>query len=363
MVRRNFKPSRLAVALKMIKSFAVKKIEIDPKDRMMLTAFGSKSHKLCDFTNDPATLIESFKNIEISGRGELEDGIAFAIQNLVKEIRKIGGKVPRILVVSDDRLEVMGARLEKMAKLAKGLGIFIDIAHIGTQEKPTLLKQLAQLTGGDYGYFNNEKALINAGAGFASKKELQADTYFAKDDKKEPPLISEVAVELRKPGLGELRDLMHGKKIEKCQICYQERCPTCKAHFYSCGRYCPNCSRPIHLHCATLWAQKSPEAKENIFRCPNCYFLLRVPKSVMKLMDQSHEHDEEEQETKTTKMVRVPDEQVAGIDESCSFCHNIFTGEEPVFKCQTCGTYYHEKCLGDMYTQLGACRSCGLKII
>jgi len=365
MVRRDFKPSRLVVALKTIKNFVEQKLAIDPKDRTCLATFGSKTQRICDFTNDPSEVVQSFAKVELSGQGEIEEGLAFAIQQLVKEIRKIGGKVARILVITDDRRPDMGERLEKIGKLAKGLGIFIDVALIGNPKKNTYLKQLSQLTDGEYAYFNHEKALVNAGTGYASKKQLQAENYLAKTENKPPPLVSEVAVELRKPNLGELKDLMRGTKIEKCQICYQEKCPKCSAHFYSCGRYCPNCGRPIHLHCATMWAQKSPEAGENIFRCPNCYFLLRVPKSVVKLMDQTPETatpDGPVQE-KTTKMVRVTEDKVANIDESCSSCRNIFTPDQPVFRCQSCGAHYHEKCLEEMYKTKHACRSCGIKII
>ncbi|OLS15918.1 MAG: hypothetical protein RBG13Loki_0458 [Promethearchaeota archaeon CR_4] len=365
MMRRDFKPSRLVVALKTIKKFVEQKIAIDPKDRTCLATYGSKTQKICDFTNDPATMIESFRNIEISGQGEIEEGFAFAIQQLVKEIRKIGGKVPRIFVVTDERRIDMGDRMDKIGKLAKGLGIFIDVAQIGNPKKETYLKQLSHLTSGEYAYFNNEKALGNAGTGYASKKQSQGESYVAKIEKKPPPLVSEVAVELRKPNLGELKDLMRGIKIEKCQICYQEKCPKCSAHFFSCGRYCPSCGRPIHMHCATMWAQKSPETAENVFRCPNCYFLLRVPKSVVKLMNQNAEPvtNNTPAQEKTTKMMRVPDATIANIDESCGGCHNIFTKDQPVFRCQACGVHYHEKCLEEMYKTIHACRSCGMKIV
>ncbi len=365
MVRKDFKPNRLVVALKTIKNFVEQKQVIDPKDRTCLATYGSKTQKLSDFTNDPAAIIDSFKNIEISGQGEIEEGLAFAIQQLVKEIRKIGGKVPRIFVITDDQRTEMGERLEKIGKLAKGLGIFIDVAHMGNPKKETCMKKLTKLTDGEYAYFNNEKALINAGTGYASKKQLQNESYVAKTEKKPPPLVNEVAVELRKPNLGELKDLMRGEKIEKCQICYQEKCPKCSAHFYSCGRYCPACGRPIHLHCATMWAQKSPEAGENIFRCPNCYFLLRVPKSVVKLMDQEPggAPSPTAGPDKTTKMARVPDEKVGSIDESCASCRNIFSADQVAFRCQTCGAHYHEKCLEDMYKSMHACRACGAKIV
>ncbi len=66
---------------------------------------------------------------------------------------------------------------------------------------------------------------------------------------------------------------------------------------------------------------------------------------------------------KTTKMVRVPDEKIGNIDESCASCRNIFGTDQAVFRCQNCGAHYHEKCLEEMYKTMHSCRACGMKIV
>ena len=172
MLRKDFKPSRLAVELQAAKNFIQSKLSIDMKDRISIISFGDTTKRLIDFTFDGNKLLSSLKKIQISGKGVLHEGIAFALQVLVEEMRKIGGKTSRILIITDDKLEVDTSRLEKMINIAKGLGVYIDTCQLGgIQEHGKLsLKRIAQLTRGEYNYFNNSKELSDGIKAFASKK-------------------------------------------------------------------------------------------------------------------------------------------------------------------------------------------------
>ena len=97
MLRKDFKPSRLRVQLEAAKNFIKSKLSIDMKDRISVITFGNTTKKLIDFAFEEDKLIESLRKIQISGQGFLHEGIAFALQILVEEMRKIGGKIPRIL--------------------------------------------------------------------------------------------------------------------------------------------------------------------------------------------------------------------------------------------------------------------------
>lgn len=365
------KSSRIRVAQKIIEVFAQTKFSIDPKDNISVVIFGSRTKKLNDLTNSIDSIKSSIEKFEIMGRSHLEDGFAFAMQLLVKEIQKLGGKVTRILLITDNSKIKMTERLDKMAKLSKGLGLFIDIIQIGTSEnvENSVLKKIALTTNGDYAYFNNFKALLRGAEGFASKKITQeSEDYFdPKKESKVPKLISEVAVDLRRPSINEIREMMKEKTDYKCQICYQNNCPTCRSAFYTCGRFCPSCSRPIHLHCASQWAERSEFPEKNIFRCPFCYFLLRIPKSVQKLMSVTGGQsikvvEDNDVSGKPIKMIRIPDDRIDKIDDACSYCNNIFTKNEKVFQCNGCNSYYHENCLKEVYDEFKACRVCGGKI-
>ncbi len=373
MLRKDFKPNRLNIALQATKNFIESKFAIDPKDRIAIITFGDSSKKLSAFSIDQDKLIESMKNLEISGVGIIEDALAFSLQLLVEEMRKIGGKVQRIVIISDDKLKTDMTRVMKLVKVAKGLGIFIDACQLGkTQEyKESALKKIAQGSGGEYGFFTNSKAVIQAGKAFASKKTIKEPDYFSPNKKVEaPPLISEIAMQLRRPTVMEIRSMMAGGRgQEKCQICHSVKAPATSADFYSEGRYCPSCDRAMHLSCAAQWAKKS-EYKENIFRCPFCYFLLEVPQVMMKLIgeklgektDGSQRIKILDEDDKVTKMIEIAPNEVSKIDASCVYCNSIFLEDFKVLRCEKCGSYYHEPCLQKVFNELKSCRFCGARI-
>ncbi|MFX1567386.1 MAG: VWA domain-containing protein [Promethearchaeota archaeon] len=373
MLRKDFKPSRLKVQIEAAKNFIKSKLSIDMKDRISIITFGNTTKKLIDFAFEEHKLIESLKKVQISGQGFLHEGIAFALQILVEEMRKIGGKIPRIFIITDNKLNIDVNKLSKMVEIAKGLGVFIDACQLGGKQdyEEFSLKRITQKTGGDYGYFNNSKALIFAGKEFASKKDMRGSTdYFSPEKKKDiAPLVSEIALPLRRPTLLDIRLMMGGSSRgqQKCQICHSIKAVVTGADFFSEGRYCPSCDRAMHLSCAAMWAKKT-EYKENVFRCPFCFFLLELPRAALKLVKEKTEELSEikiieEDEIFETEFSLIPDEKIDEIDASCSYCHNIFLGDFKVYQCENCKSYYHEPCFQKMYKEIKACRYCGAKII
>ncbi|MFX0138664.1 MAG: VWA domain-containing protein, partial [Candidatus Hodarchaeota archaeon] len=209
MLRKDFKPSRLVVELQAAKNFIQSKLSIDMKDRISIITFGDVTKKLINFAFEEQKLIESLKKVQISGQGFLHEGIAFALQVLVEEVRKVGGKTPRIFIITDNKLNIDEIKLEKIVKISKGLGVYIDVCQLGgTQDYgKNSLKRITQSTGGEYGYYNNSKDLINAGKVFASKKSvIETTDYFSPDKKDEiAPLVNEIALPLRRPSLSEIQ--------------------------------------------------------------------------------------------------------------------------------------------------------------
>ncbi|MFX1461500.1 MAG: VWA domain-containing protein [Promethearchaeota archaeon] len=370
MLRKDFKPNRLAVELETTKYFIQSKLSYDMKDRISIITFGEITRKLIDFAFEENKLIQSLKKIQISGQGILHEGIAFALQILVEEMRKVGGRVPRIIIITDNKLIFDITKLEKIVNIAKGLGVFIDACQFsGTQDYGKYsLKRMTQSTNGEYGFYNNSKALINAGSIFAMKKDVkETSDYFSPVNKdKIAPLVSEIALPLKRPTLLELRHIITGKfqTQEKCQICHSAKSAVTGADFFSEGRYCPNCDRSMHLSCAAMWAKKT-EYKENVFRCPFCFFLLEISPAALKLIKDKEDLMQEikiVEEDSETKMLLISNQEIEQIDASCSYCHSIFLGDFKVFKCEKCNSYYHEPCLQKMSKELKACRYCGAKI-
>ena len=373
MLRKDFKPSRLAVELQTAKNFIQSKLSTDMKDRISIITFGNTTQKLIGFAFEEEKLIESLKRVQISGRGYLHEGIAFALQILVEEMRKIGGKIPRIFIITDNKLNTDHNKLVKIIEIAKGLGVFLDACQLGGKQEygENSLKRITQKTGGEYGYFNNSKELISAGKAFASKKDVKDGIDYFSPDKKDTiaPLVSEIALPLRRPTLLDIRLMIGGmnRGQEKCQICHSVKAAVTGADFFSEGRFCPNCDRAMHLSCAAMWAKKT-EYSENVFRCPFCFFLLELPTAALKLVKDKTELSQgiiivDEDEQIETKMRLIADEKINHINASCSYCHSIFLGDFKVYQCENCNAYYHEPCLQKMKKEIKACRYCGAKII
>ncbi|MBN1214429.1 MAG: VWA domain-containing protein [Candidatus Lokiarchaeota archaeon] len=372
MLRSDFKPNRITIAKRMVSNLIENKFLIDPKDRISILSFGKTIQKLSPFSNDVTSLKKSLEYIHISGKGVLHDALSFALQILVEEMRKIGGKVTRIIIISDNKME-LNDKIEKIIEITKGLGIFIDTCQLGLSQdfKNNILRRISKITGGEFGFFSNSKAIINAGKTFASKKILKkASDYFSPYKKKElPPLLNEISLPLRRPTIMEIRMMMKNQEIgqDKCQICHSNKSPLTSTDFFSEGRYCPSCERPMHLSCAALWAKKT-EYENNVFRCPFCYFLLRVPPSMTKIIKDYEEKTQkikilDETEKKTTKLIYINKHKIEGINASCSYCHSIFLGDYDVFQCETCKSFYHKPCLEKMYKEIKACRYCGNQIV
>ncbi len=372
MYRKDFKPNRLTVALETAKCFIENKLIIDPKDRISIIQSGISSKKLTSITYNSEYLINSLKKVKIMGRGVLHEAIAFSLHVLIGEMQRIGGKIPRIFIISDNKSDSnFEEDILKISNIAKGLGVFIDTCQIGHSpgSKVNNLKKIAQITNGEYGYFNNIKALINAGKSFASKKDIKKpnDYYSPEKDSEIAPLISQIALPLRRPTVLEFRSMMAegNKGQEKCQICHSTKASSTGADFYSEGRYCPSCNRPMHFSCAAMWAAQSPFETQNVFRCPFCYFLLKIPDSVIKLVSETKKEIQKIRiiDENQTKMVKLPENEVEQIYASCSYCNSIFLGEVNVYQCEKCSSYYHEPCLEKMHEEIKACRYCGASIV
>ncbi|MHA1680191.1 MAG: VWA domain-containing protein [Promethearchaeota archaeon] len=362
-LRRDFKPSRLRVVVRSLVDFIPRKFMIDPNDRISIVTFGEKAHKLHDFSGDKESLIDSLSKIEISEKSDVCDGLALSMQMLATEIRKIGGKVVRIILFSDDRLGIMSDRLIKLTNAAKGLGIFIDSLVVGEAPRPStntsVLKKLSLMTGGDYAFFKNEQAFLKAAVGLSSKKDLNdLSGYWASQEKEmnSAPLLAEIAVDLRRPEINEIQEMIAEPNKIKCNICYKAN----DGHGapYATIRFCPSCGRPMHLSCSSEWAKNSSNGSGDVFRCPFCYFLLRVPAS-FKVVSQAKSSSKDE---KSARFSLVPKEDIESIDSSCGNCHVIFLGEYDVYKCGNCGTYYHKPCVKEIQEKYHACRICGSTI-
>jgi hypothetical protein len=365
MLRTDFQPSRFAVTVRATAELLKKKFEIDANDRICLVTFGSKARKLSEFSSKANQLIPALSTIEAGGNSDIGEGLALAIQLIASEMRKIGGKVVRILLFSDDRLGSMSNQLIKLANAAKGLGIFIDCLVAGSPRRGanfSVMKNIASITGGDFAYFSNDNAYYKAIVGLSSKKDLNDATGYAEAQEKvrTAPLLAEIAVELRRPNLNEIQEMIANPQKTKCNICYKSESQGRPA--YATMRYCPSCMRPMHISCTIQWARNSPDAREDVFRCPFCYFLIKNSGAAILKGTGMGASKKGQGPAGATQFAMIPRKNISEIDGSCGNCRNIFLGEYDVYQCESCKTYYHKPCVKEIDQKFGGCRICGKQI-
>lgn len=369
MFRRDFEPSRIKVVKNALKEFVQIKSQIDDRDRFALVTFSSEAKVRLDMTNNVDEVHNAIDSITIKGTTGLGEGLAVGIQLIVKEIQQVGAKVYRMVLISDGKPWVSTINPLNMTKIAAGLKLSIDtigLFELGIAYQESILEKISRETNGEYVRVYDTASLRESLSNISKKKEIPYSASREQIESTTALFLESIAGELLSPAdLSETQEhlihLLLGKQKDKCIICFQDVCPVCHGPFFTCGRYCPNCKSPMHLHCSAKWAEAT--SKETTFRCTRCFFLLKVPKSISKVEkfrgSRPRILDEGAQEVTHFELIKKESDEL--LNSVCPICHMIFEAP-PAYHCKTCSTYYHPKCLDKYLQNEMSCRVCGKKI-
>lgn len=379
MFKKDFPPNRLTCCTNAIKTLISKRFDLDSLSTFAIVKFSDKAEKIIDFTSSTYidNLNKALDSLACSGYSALGDGLALGIKTVIAEMRKIGAKPPRILLVSDGKIMKTIVDPLKMARLAQGLNIKIDTFLVGEIGQVNMLKKLSDITKGRYFYNSDSESLIR------SAQEIADDNYKRYGSSKE--VISENPAFLRKIAADLLRvqDLTKDQKqrakqirgevdFKKCSICFSDKNPYTKGSFYVTGRYCPNCTTPFHIHCLAGWADSQKDhiiKRSGTARCPHCFYLLRIPTEVtqiQKLRILSRGNKEEPVKRPEILPAKyIEDVALLGEDalfSACPVCHLIFEKGQRAVQCGNleCNALYHEDCFKKLKD--GHCRNCDVKL-
>jgi hypothetical protein len=361
------------------KTLIKERFNLDTLSAFSIIKYSDKPKKITEFITSffENTLIEALNNLKCGGYSAMGDALALSIKTLIAELRKIGAKSPRIVLISDGNYIRTVADPLKMARLAQGLNIRIDSFGIGNTRPDNILKKISDITGGRYIYNNNYESLNR------SAKEIADDNYKTYGTGKEtlienPAFLRKIAADLLR-----VQDLtkdqeQRAKQIrgevdfKKCSICFSDQNPYTKGSFYITGRYCPNCTTPFHIHCLAAWAdsQKNHQVKRSgTARCPHCFYLLKIPIEVTQIQKlRVLTKGLKEETTKKPEIMPAKYIQDVGLlgDEAlfnaCPVCHLIFEKGQSVVQCGNlqCNALYHEECFKKL--KEGHCRKCDTKL-
>lgn len=375
MYRKDYAPSRLEASKRAIQALVSARLKDDPSTSFAIITISDKPKVLLDFNSTEATIHEELENLEFKGKSALGDTIATGIQKLIIELRKVGAKVPRILVVSDGNYTKTSIDPLKMANLASKLNIKIDTFRLGEVSHLNLLKRLSDITEGQYFYSNDTETMI-ASARKLADSNIKDYTQSIKTAIENPAFLRKIAASLiRTQDLTTdqeetIKQIRGEAEYKKCTICFKEDSPYTQGTFYTEGRYCPQCSTPMHLSCAAQYAKSAKDEKtkeSGTFRCPHCFYLLKIPtdiQQITKLQELRKPMKSSGQKANSFYVKKQPVEQLGeeAMYNACPVCHTIFDEGQEVIKCANpdCNTIYHTSCFQKLINS--SCQNCGSEL-
>ncbi|MBY9005925.1 MAG: hypothetical protein KGD63_04125 [Candidatus Lokiarchaeota archaeon] len=250
--------------------FMKDKKEVDGSDRFNFIIFQNHGPSYLDhFTFDPKYIIKSLKSSEKRiVKANIAGGIFVAITFIIDVFKKISDKVFRLIILTDDGAYKIPYQyitiLEDLIDKVKDMPFFIDVIRLNSfdlQEKGNLRK-LAQQTKGKLHDINDIKELNSVFSSLSKKKLVQVPGYYGKKNAKTIP-------ERNIPFYANLADdPTEYKGKGTCAICFQG------------GNNemikCPSCDIIIHKRCGAQWAKMSSIGISYVFRCHNCFNLLKL---------------------------------------------------------------------------------------
>lgn len=385
MARRDILPNRFLACKHALLQFVRKKIAMSTQHRIGTVVYAEKAQKSVFFTNELPALENSISSAAIGGKvSYLGAAIALGIQMHVDMLRQISGKVSRMLLLSDGRFSKNTAMDPlQMAKLAQGLGIQIDVVGVGTEDNDHALQQIAKVSNGEYKNVTDLDELKIILDNIAKILPETTRDYL----KSKKPLLSDLAGELvaeddMTPAQKVMIEQMSDNERHKCLICFKSDCQICKQPFSVCGRHCPNCGYPLHLDCAAQWALSDKKAgSSNVFRCPHCFYLLKVPASRIQKGEDIQLQAKSRQPVRAVqeKKAAIAPQEKRGVElaskvtpqelgpellatATCAVCGEGFEEDEYLFECPNldCSALYHPKCFDKLKaTEANAeCKRC-----
>jgi ribosomal protein L40E len=257
-----------AVIKEVHKMFSIKQ-QIDATDRFNFIAFEANGPLYYeDFLFEPDYIIDALKDMKESlVPANISGGIMVAITFIIDVFKLVGGKCFRLIVIVDRSAPPI-ANLEVIQSLMNNVldfPFFIDFVLINFTDPRQELKLMrwAKKNKGEVYFAKSAKEIGKALQSLSEKKEIrktEGDKYYITPENE--PFFANLADDLWVVDESELDN-------RRCQICGDPKGELIK---------CPKCDPVVHGDCMAQWAKMSNIGIPQVFRCMNCYNLLRLPK-------------------------------------------------------------------------------------
>ena len=142
MFRTHYPPNRFQICKDAIKKLISERFAEDTNTSFAVVQFSDKPKTTIGFTGIKSELYSALETLAVSGRSAMGEALGLSIKLIITELRKLAGKLPRILVISDGNYTKSSVDPLKMARLAQGLNIKIDVLRLGEVSTLNVLKRM-----------------------------------------------------------------------------------------------------------------------------------------------------------------------------------------------------------------------------
>lgn len=256
---------------KALKHFFETKKSIDYSSRFNIILFQEDGpNYLESFTLNPENVLIALKSLEpIIVKANIGGGIFVAVSFIIDVFKKIPEKTFRLIVLTDSGTPIIPKLqmpvLQNLIDQVKDMPFFIDIIRLNIEdlEEDKKLMDLAKRCNGGIHEINKSELLYDILEFLALKREIDPRNLLESKTYVIPPEnhyfyenLADIPLEITKK--------------EKCSICHKkDNNPILK---------CKTCGIITHRTCWALWTSISSIGIPNVFRCHNCYSLLKLEK-------------------------------------------------------------------------------------
>ncbi len=264
--------TKLRQVYNIIGDFMQNKQSIDPSDRFNLIWFQDDGPNYLDhFTFDPEYILKTLKSLGKNiTKANIAGGIFIAITFIIEVFKKISEKFFRLLILVDDGAyeipdEFLPA-LEELIKKVKDMPFFIDIILMGSpySDQAQKLLKLANLSNGELFGIKNVKDLNPILTELSEKKRVSEPSFVKQKLRMILPDNQPFYINLAD-------DPKNVDNIATCSICFHKDDEGIVK--------CPSCDTPAHEVCWAQWADTSNIGIPHVFRCHNCFNILKLDKN------------------------------------------------------------------------------------
>lgn len=245
-----------------LSDFMRKKQTIDPSDRFNIIVYLEDGPNYLDhFTFYPDHVLKTLKSLRSDIISPNIAGAIFvAITFIIEVFKKISEKTFRLLILIDHGTPKIPHQfiriLEDLIDTVKDMPFFIDVVCIDkkSSQENSNLTRLVEITNGKFVKIKSVRDINSVLATFSEKKYVF---------EKKPVIFKR-----NQPFFINLADnLLALDKIAVCSICFQR-------DDYGIVQ-CPSCETAAHKTCWFQWAKTSNIGIPHVFRCHNCFNILK----------------------------------------------------------------------------------------